>query len=194
MIAIIDYATGNLKSVENLFQRLGAEYIVTADPSVIRSASHVLLPGVGAAGAAMQNLIERGLPEVIRSLTVPTMGICLGMQLLCKHSDEDDTECLSIFDTTVRKMTPSPSIKIPHVGWNQLEDVKTALYTGVNDSSYVYFVHSYAADISVDTIATTNHHAAFSASLNKDNFYGCQFHPEKSGELGQLIIANFLNL
>ncbi len=194
MIAIIDYATGNLKSVENLFQRLGAEYIVTSDPKIITSASHVLLPGVGAAGPAMERLVERSLPDVIRSLKVPTMGICLGMQLLCEYSEENETECLSIFNTRVRKMTPAPNIKIPHVGWNQLENLKTNLYKGVEESSYLYFVHSFAADISEDTIATTIHHAPFSASLNCGNFYGCQFHPEKSGIIGQQIISNFLEL
>ncbi len=195
MIAIIDYNTGNLRSIENLFQRLGAEYIITADPEIIRRASHVLLPGVGSAGPAMEKLIERGLPDVIRSLTVPTMGICLGMQLLCSHSEEDDTECLGIFDTKVRKMSPAPGVKIPHVGWNALEERSSTLYRGMEEGSpFVYFVHSYAADLCEQTIATTTHGTAFSASLRRDNFYGCQFHPEKSGQIGEQIIKSFLLL
>lgn len=194
MIAIIDYATGNLRSVENLFKRIGAQYVITSDPKIIQSASHVLLPGVGAAGAAMQKLEERNLPEIIKSLTVPTMGICLGMQLLCSYSEEDQTQCLNIFPNRVRKMQQSIGIKIPHVGWNQIDNLKSPLYNKIEPNSYVYFVHSFAAEINSCTIATTTHDAPLSASLAKDNFFGCQFHPEKSGTIGEQIMRNFILL
>ncbi|MEG1635427.1 MAG: imidazole glycerol phosphate synthase subunit HisH [Rikenellaceae bacterium] len=194
MIAIIDYSTGNLRSVENLFKRIGVQYIITSDPKEICSASHVLLPGVGAAGSAMEKLQQRHLSDLIRSLTVPTMGICLGMQLLCSWSEEDNTECLNIFPNRVEKMQQREGIKIPHVGWNRIENLTSPLFNNIEQGSYVYFVHSFSADINHCTIATTLHDAPFSASLNNKNFYGCQFHPEKSGAIGEQIMQNFVLL
>lgn len=194
MIAIIDYSIGNLRSVENLFKRINAQYIITSNPKEIESASHVLLPGVGAAGTAMQKLQERNLVEVIKSLTVPTMGICLGMQLLCSQSEEDQTPCLDIIPAKVKKMQQSEGIKIPHVGWNQIYDLKSPLYQGVESGSYLYFVHSFSAELTPYTIATTTHDAAFSSSLQNNNFFGCQFHPEKSGDIGEQIMVNFIKL
>ncbi|MFI3321751.1 MAG: imidazole glycerol phosphate synthase subunit HisH [Rikenellaceae bacterium] len=193
MIAIIDYNTGNLRSVENILKRIGSEYVITSDAAVIASADRVLLPGVGAAGAAMQRLNERGLCEVIRSLTAPTLGICLGMQLMCSYSEEDDTECLGIFSNKIMKIKPKDDIKIPHVGWNQIYNLKSSLYEGISEREYVYFVHSYAANMNENVIATSFHGEEFGASLGRDNFYGCQFHPEKSGDIGEQIIRNFVH-
>lgn len=194
MIAVIDYDTGNLRSVENVFKRVGAEYIITSNPQIITSADHVFLPGVGSAGVAMERLKERQLVDVIKSLKVPTLGICLGMQLMCEYSEEDQTECLAIFPNRVTKFAPNSDIKVPHMGWNTIFDLKSPLYKGLDENSYVYFVHSFAADLNSSVIATSNHGINFGASLNINNFYGCQFHPEKSGDNGERIIQNFLSL
>lgn len=193
MITIIDYDTGNLQSVINSFKRLGVEYELTADPEKIRSADRVLLPGVGAARSAMEKLKQRGLPDVIRSLTQPVLGICLGMQLMCGYSEEGDAECLGIFDNAVRKFN-MPGLKVPHVGWNTIYNLRSPLYAGMEENSYVYFVHSYAVEVNEDTIATTDYGTPFSASLNKKNFFGAQFHPEKSGAAGDRVLENFLKL
>lgn len=250
MIAVIDYDTGNLCSVANALKRLGVEYRITADPSEIRAADRVLLPGVGEASSAMQKLRERGLVEVIRSLTQPVLGICIGVQLLCKSSEEGNAECLGIFDNRVRKFdtffaeagipwhtnptmetstgccataapkaAPESSIspavtaeltsldptstnigasasrlKIPHMGWNSIENLRSGLFDGIDKGSYVYYVHSYAPEINADTIATTTYGVPFSAAIHKDNFYGTQFHPEKSAGIGAQILQNFLKL
>lgn len=194
MIAIIDYSTGNIRSVANALERLGAEYTVTADHETIRRADHLLLPGVGEAGGAMQALRERGLDKLIPTLTQPLLGICIGMQLLCRTSEEGSTDCLGIFDAHVR-LIKSESLKIPEMGWNQIHDLRSALLEGIADESYVYYVHSYAATIDPNqTIATTTYATRFSAAMNHRNFYGCQFHPEKSGEVGERILANFLKI
>ena len=196
MIAIIDYDTGNLRSVCNALDRIGAEYVLTDDPETIRSADRVLLPGVGEASSAMAKLQERGLCDVIRSLTVPVLGICIGMQLMCRHSQEGDVDCLGIFDADVRKFQADPEagVKVPHMGWNALTDMKTGLFDGLKDGDFVYFVHSFAADVCEDSIAVSDNGRRFSAAMRKGNFYGAQFHPEKSGDVGETILRNFMNL
>ena len=196
MIAIIDYDTGNLRSVCNALDRIGAEYVLTDDPLTIRSADRVLLPGVGEASSAMAKLQERGLCQVIRSLTVPVLGICIGMQLMCRHSEEGDADCLGIFDADVRKFQADPAagVKVPHMGWNALTDLKTGLFEGLRDGDFVYFVHSFAADVCGDSIAVSDNGRRFSAAMRRGNFYGAQFHPEKSGDVGERILRNFMNL
>lgn len=194
MIAIVDYKMGNLRSVENALRRLGADFTVTADADVIRRADKVLLPGVGNAAEAMENLRAAGLVEVIRSLRQPVLGICVGMQVMCRHSEEGDVDCLGIFDARVKRFTPSPDVKVPHMGWNKIGNLETKLFKDLEGGSYVYFVHSYYPELCPDTIATATHGVMFSAALKYENFYGTQFHPEKSGDVGERIIANFLQL
>ena len=194
MIAIVDYKMGNLRSVENALRRLGAEFTVTADADVIRSADRVLLPGVGNASQAMENLCEAGLVDVIRSLRQPVLGICVGMQVMCRHSEEGDVDCLNIFDARVRRFVPAPDVKVPHMGWNRISNLDSKLFKGLERGSYVYFVHSFYPELCPDTIATAKHGLMFSAALKYENFYGTQFHPEKSGDVGERIIENFLKL
>jgi glutamine amidotransferase len=196
MIAIIDYDTGNLRSVCNALDRIGAEYVLTDDPAVIARADRVLLPGVGEASSAMQKLQERGLCEVIKALKVPVLGICIGMQLMCRHSEEGNVDCLGIFDAQVQKFEADPSkgVKVPHMGWNSITDLRTGLFEGLSEGEFVYFVHSFAADVCEDTIAVSENGRRFSAALRKGNFYGAQFHPEKSGDVGERILKNFMNL
>ena len=194
MIAIIDYKMGNLRSVENALKRLGAEFCVTADEKIIRAADRVLLPGVGNAAEAMQNLRDADLVDVIRSLRRPVLGICVGMQVMCRHSEEGDVDCLNIFDSRVKRFVPAPDVKVPHMGWNQIGNLESKLFKGLDGGSYVYFVHSYYPELCPDTIATSRHSVMFSAALKYENFYGTQFHPEKSGDVGERIIENFLKL
>lgn len=194
MIAIIDYKMGNLRSVENALKRLGAEFCVTADEKIIRAADRVLLPGVGNAAEAMQNLRDADLVDVIRSLRRPVLGICVGMQVMCRHSEEGDVDCLNIFDSRVKRFVPAPNVKVPHMGWNQIGNLESKLFKGLDGGSYVYFVHSYYPELCPDTIATSRHGVMFSAALKYENFYGTQFHPEKSGDVGERIIENFLKL
>ena len=194
MIAIIDYKMGNLRSVENALKRLGAEFVVTADADVIRTADRVLLPGVGNAAEAMENLRKADLVQVIRSLRRPVLGICVGMQVMCRHSEEGDCDCLNIFDSRVKRFKPAPDLKVPHMGWNQIGNLESKLFKGISGGEYVYFVHSYYPELCPDTIATTRHGELFSAALKYENFYGTQFHPEKSGDVGERIIENFLKL
>lgn len=196
MIAIIDYDTGNLRSVCNALDRIGAEYVLTDDPAVIAQADRVLLPGVGEASSAMQKLQERGLCEVIKALEVPVLGVCIGMQLMCRHSEEGNVDCLGIFDAQVQKFEADPSqgVKVPHMGWNSITDLRTGLFEGLSEGEFVYFVHSFAADVCEDTIAVSENGRRFSAALRKGNFYGAQFHPEKSGGVGERILKNFMNL
>lgn len=194
MIAIVDYKMGNLRSVENALKRLGAEFVVTADADVIRRADRVLLPGVGNAAEAMENLRKAGLVEVIRSLRRPVLGICVGMQVMCRHSEEGDAKCLGIFDAKVRRFEPTSDEKVPHMGWNSIGNLESKLFKGIEGGEMVYFVHSYYPELCPDTIATTRHGVMFSAALKYENFYGTQFHPEKSGDVGERIIANFLRL
>ena len=194
MIAIVDYKMGNLRSVENALRRLGAEFTVTADAEVIRRAEKVLLPGVGNAAEAMENLRAAALVDVIRSLRQPVLGICVGMQVMCRHSEEGDVDCLNIFDARVKRFTPAPDVKVPHMGWNRIGNLESKLFRGMDGGSYVYFVHSYYPKLCPDTIATATHGLMFSAALKYENFYGTQFHPEKSGDVGERIIENFLRL
>ena len=196
MIAIIDYDTGNLRSVCNALERIGAEYVLTDDPAVISQADRVLLPGVGEASTAMQKLQERGLCEVIRGLKMPVLGICIGMQLMCRHSEEGDVDCLGIFDASVTKFfaDPQKGVKVPHMGWNTISGLRTGLFEGLSDGDFVYFVHSYAASVCDDTIAVSDNGRMFSAAICRDNFYGVQFHPEKSGDVGEKILKNFMRL
>ena len=192
MIAIIDYKMGNLRSVENTLKRLGAEFKVTADADIIRSADRVLLPGVGNAAEAMENLRKADLTQVIRSLRRPVLGICVGMQVMCRHSEEGDCDCLNIFDSHVKRFVPTSELKVPHMGWNRISNLESKLFKGIDGGEYVYFVHSYYPELCPDTIATTTHGVMFSAALKYENFYGTQFHPEKSGDVGERIIENFL--
>lgn len=198
MVAIIDYDTGNLRSVMNAIERAGAEYVVTADHEVLRAADRVLLPGVGEASSAMAKLRERGLDALIPTLTQPVMGICIGLQLMCESSEEGNAECMGIFSTKVVKLPSTlPSgelLKVPHVGWDTIEGLSTPLFEGVKESSHLYFVHSFAAQMCEQAIATTDYGMMFSSALHRDNFYGTQFHPEKSGVVGERIIENFLRL
>ena len=172
MIAIVDYKMGNLRSVENALRRLGAEFTVTADADVIRRADRVLLPGVGNAAEAMENLREAGLVDVIRSLRQPVLGICVGMQVMCRHSEEGDVDCLGIFDARVKRFEPAPDVKVPHMGWNRINNLDSKLFKGLERGSYVYFVHSFYPELCPDTIATSKHGVMFSAALKYENFYG----------------------
>ena len=196
MIAIIDYDMGNLRSLENALDRLGAAYTVTADPETIRRSDKVILPGVGHAGLAMDNLVERGLPEVIRSLRQPVLGICVGMQVLCRDSEEAPRKpCLGVFDAHVRRFSPTSGCKVPHMGWNDIRNLEGKLLGDLESGTYVYFVHSYYAGLCPDTVATCQYAGQlFSAALRYENFYGTQFHPEKSGSVGERILQNFLAL
>ncbi|MBR5076957.1 MAG: imidazole glycerol phosphate synthase subunit HisH [Bacteroidales bacterium] len=195
MIAIIDYDAGNIRSVGNALQRLGAEYELTADSARILAADRVILPGVGNAARAMEDLRSRGLCELVRSLRRPVLGICVGMQLMCRSSEEGPTECLGIFDTRVRRFVETPDAKVPHMGWNALGNLDGKLFRDVPGGSYVYFVHSYYPELCPDTVATCRHgDRLFSAALKYENFYGTQFHPEKSGSVGAAILRNFLAL
>lgn len=194
MIAVIDYNMGNIRSLGNALDRLGAEWVLTSDPEVIRNASHVILPGVGNAAEAMENLRALKLPEVIWKLRRPVLGICVGMQVMCRHSEEGDVECMGIFDAKVRRFQELPDIKVPHMGWSKIANLESKLFKDIPKDSYVYFVHSYYAPLCPDTIATARHPEMFSAALKYENFYGCQFHPEKSGDIGEKILANFLSL
>ena len=196
MIAIIDYDTGNLRSVCNALDRIGAEYVLTDDPKVIAQADRVLLPGVGEASSAMQKLRDRGLSEVIKGLRVPVLGICIGMQLMCRHSQEGDVDCLGIFDADVCRFQPdrSSGVKVPHMGWTPISDLRTELFDGIDEGDLVYFVHSYAASVCEDTVAVSDNGRRFSAAMRRGNFYGTQFHPEKSGDVGERILRNFMKL
>jgi len=195
MIAIIDYDAGNIRSVGNALERLGAEYELTADPARILAADKVILPGVGNAARAMENLRGRGLCELVKSLRRPVLGICVGMQLMCRDSEEGPVQGLGLFDAHVRRFSETPGAKVPHMGWNAIGNLDSKLFKGLPGGSFVYFVHSYYAGTGPDTIATCRHgDQLFSAALKYENFYGTQFHPEKSGSVGAAILQNFLAL
>ena len=193
-IAIIDYKSGNTRSVQFALERIGVEGKVTQNFKEIERADKVIFPGVGAANAAMKMLQEKGLDELIKSLKQPVLGICLGMQLLCEHSEEGDTKGLSIFPQRVKRFAPSQQLKIPHMGWNSLTCNQVPLLEGLPRDSYAYFVHSFYAELNGYTIASCGYGNRFSAAIQKDNFYGTQFHPEKSGAIGQRILENFIKL
>ncbi len=201
-IAIIKYNAGNIQSVLFALERIGHTATVTDDPIQINSADKVIFPGVGEASTAMRYLKERELDKLIVSLKQPVLGICLGMQLLCEYSEENNTNCLGIFNTKVRLFLPplrqekglGGEAKVPQTGWNTITNLKTSLFNEVKENSYCYFVHSYYAEVCDNTIATTEYIQPYSAALNKDNFYGVQFHPEKSAAIGEQILKNFLNV
>lgn len=197
MIAIIDYGVGNLFSLQSSLAAIGAETVVTGDPAVIRTAEKLILPGVGAFGDAAALLRQNDLDKLVCQEVAggkPLLGICLGMQLLCAYSEEGETECLGVFPNRVRRFPADAGVKVPHVGWNSIHDLKSPLYKDIKEDEYVYYVHSYAAEINECTAAATDYGGWFSGSLYKNNFYGCQFHPEKSGAVGGRILANFLTL
>lgn len=189
---IIKYNAGNIRSVTFALERIGINATVTDDINEIISADRVIFPGVGEASSAMNYLRERKLDHVITSLKQPVLGICLGMQLMCNHSEEADTKCLGIFNLNVKKFTGE--LKVPQIGWNNIFDLKSALFNNVNKDAFMYFVHSYYAELGVNTTAKANYGIDYSAALQKNNFYATQFHPEKSGEAGQKILENFLSL
>lgn len=194
--AIIKYNAGNIRSVQFALERLGVNGTVTDNHEEIMSADRVIFPGVGEASTAMQYLKERKLDQVIAGLQQPVLGICLGMQLLCKHSEENDTQCIGVFDTAVKRFqSPVENLlKIPQIGWNNITGLHSVMFEHVPENAYMYFVHSYYAALGADTVAITNYVINYSAALQKDNFYAVQFHPEKSAEAGARIIENFLNL
>lgn len=199
-IAIVKYNAGNIYSVVNALRRLGVEPLLTDDAEQLQKADGVLFPGQGEARGAMDYLKARGLDNVIRSLKQPVFGICVGQQLLCKHSEEGDVDCIGIFDVEVKRFQPQRhEEKVPCMGWNLIYDQQTPLFLGANNISapskqYVYFVHSYYVPLCNETIATANYIQPYSAALHKDNFYATQFHPEKSGEVGEQILKNFLDI
>ncbi len=196
MIAIIKYNAGNVQSVQYALQRMAVNAVVTDDAAVITAADKVIFPGVGHAAPAMQYLREKELDKLIVSLQQPVLGICLGQQLMCKHSEEGDTECLGIFNEEVKLFMPpmTQSFKVPHVGWNSIYDFKSVLFDGVQENDFVYSVHSYYTALGKDTVATTDYIVPFSAALQKNNFYAVQFHPEKSGIFGETILKNFISI
>jgi glutamine amidotransferase len=194
-ITIVQYNAGNIQSVLYALERLGVTATVTDDPAMIQAADKVIFPGVGEASTAMAYLKERNLDQLIVSLKQPVLGICLGMQLMCKHSAENDTNCLGIFEEQVMAFKATENTtKVPQIGWNTITNLKTELFNGVPENSFVYFVHGYYAGLGDNTIATTDYIQPYSSGLHKNNFYGVQFHPEKSAVVGEQIIQNFLAL
>lgn len=190
-VAIVKYNAGNIRSVINAVKRLGVEPVLTDDAAVLRRADRVIFPGQGEAGSTMRYLREHGLDEVITSLTQPVLGICIGMQLMCRHSDEGDTPCLGIFDVDVKKFqSTAHTLKVPQMGWNTIAPKEEWLGNG----GYVYFVHSYYVPLCQETVAVTEYGQPYSSALHKDNYYATQFHPEKSGTVGEQILRNFLCL
>ena len=194
-VVIVKYNAGNIYSVVNAMKRLGITPTLTDDAETIQKADRVLFPGQGQAKEAMNYLKEHQLDKVIKSLRQPVLGICVGQQLLCRHSEEGDVDCMGIFDVDVKRFQPTKhEDKVPAMGWNELYDLKTDLYKNMPPHPYSYFVHSYYVPLCKDTIATADYILPYSASLHKDNFYACQFHPEKSGKIGELILKNFLEI
>ena len=192
MIAIIKYNAGNISSVKNALTRLGYESIITGDSEEILNADKVIFPGVGEASSAMKYLNERNLDKTILSIKKPMLGICLGQQLMCTYSEEGSTQCLGVFNTKVKKF-PNTEL-VPHMGWNNFSKVKGELFNGLENTNNVYFVHSYYAEINEQTTAVCDYIKPFSAAMQRDNFYATQFHPEKSADIGEQILKNFLNL
>lgn len=194
-IAIVKYNAGNIYSVVNALRRLGIEPILTDDKEQLMTADRVIFPGQGEASNCMKYLREHGLDQIIKDLRQPVLGICVGQQLLCRHSEEGDTDCIGVFDTDVKRFQPTrKEDKVPCMGWNALQKTKSALFKGFGPDEYVYFVHSYYVPICEWTSATSNYILPYSAALQKDNFYACQFHPEKSGQVGERILRNFIEL
>lgn len=194
-VAIIKYNAGNIYSVDYALKRLGITPVITADPELITKADKVIFPGVGEAFTTMEYLKAHQMTDLICGLKQPVLGICLGMQLMCRYSEEGNADCLGIFDVDVKRFIPQRhEDKVPHMGWNTITDLKGGLFSPALENQFVYFVHSYYVPLNADTAATTEYILPFSASLHKDNFYATQFHPEKSGSVGEQILKNFLNL
>jgi glutamine amidotransferase len=194
-IAIVRYNAGNIRSVLFALERIGAKAEVTDDPARLQNADRVIFPGVGEASSAMRYLRERGLDKTLLELRQPVLGICLGMQLLCRFSEENDTECLGVFSEEVERFRPSDSsFKVPQIGWNRVREMKGPLFEGIPDGSHFYFVHSYRATIGEDTSAVTEYSEVYSSALYRGNFFGVQFHPEKSAAAGEALLRNFLQM
>ncbi|SHI38630.1 imidazole glycerol phosphate synthase subunit HisH [Aquimarina spongiae] len=191
-IVIINYGAGNIQSIKFAIQRLGYEAVLSNDPEEIQQADKVIFPGVGEASSAMQKLKESGLDTLVPKLKQPVLGICLGMQLMCNYTEEGDTRGLAIFDTNVLRF--NHGVKVPQIGWNQIEELKSPLFKDVTEKEYIYLVHSYYAPITEETVAQSTYGIAYSTALQKNNFYGTQFHPEKSSDVGEQILKNFLEL
>ena len=194
-VAIIKYNAGNIFSVDYALRRLGVTPVITADPETLMKADKVIFPGQGEAATTMRYLRERNMDRLIRELKQPVLGICIGMQLMCRHSEEGDVDCLGIFDTDVRRFRPQRhEEKVPHMGWNTLLDTRGPLFQGFDPEEFAYFVHSFYVPMNEHTAARTDYILSYSSALQKDNFYATQFHPEKSGKVGERILTNFLNL
>ena len=194
-VAIIKYNAGNIYSVDYGLKRLGVSPVITDNPEIIREADKVIFPGQGEAGTTMKYLCHHGLDALICELKQPVLGICIGMQLMCSYSEEGDTDCLGIFDAEVKRFNPQRhEDKVPHMGWNSLSDMRGQLFGNLPDNPYVYFVHSYFVPVTSDTIAESDYIHPFSAAMQKGNFYATQFHPEKSGGIGEIILKNFIDL
>ncbi len=191
-LVIIDYGAGNIKSIQFAFKRLGVDAILSSNIEEIKGADKIIFPGVGEASSAMKMLKESGLDIIIPTLKQPVLGICLGMQLMCNQTEEGNTQGLGIFDVTVKKF--SKDVKVPQMGWNTITNLQSDLFEGLTDKDYMYLVHSYYAENSSESIAKTTYDVEYASALQKDNFYGVQFHPEKSGKSGERILQNFLNL
>lgn len=191
-LVIINYGAGNIKSIQFAFKRLGVDAVLTNDVAQIKNADKVIFPGVGEAYSAMEKLLESGLDKIIPTLKQPVLGICLGMQLMCKSTEERNTKGLGIFDVAIKRF--SNDVKVPQMGWNTIFNLQSELFKDVNENEYMYLVHSYYAENCEETIATTNYGIEYATALQKDNFYGTQFHPEKSGVAGEQILKNFLSI
>lgn len=191
-VVIIKYNAGNIRSVLFALERIGVDAVVTDNHDEIRSADRVIFPGVGEASSAMKYLKEKGLDKLICSLNQPVLGICLGMQLMCAYSEENDTTCLGIFDQRVR-LFPQIALKIPQIGWNNITKLESPLFQGISEKAYMYFVHSYYVENCKDAISKTSYIVEFSSAIHKNNFFAVQFHPEKSGEAGQKVLENFIH-
>ena len=194
-VAVVKYNAGNIRSVDYALKRLGVEAVITADKEELQSADKVIFPGVGEAETTMNHLKATGLDKLIKNLRQPVFGICLGMQLMCRYSEEGEVDCLNIFDVNVKRFVPQKhEDKVPHMGWNTIGKTNSKLFEGFTEEEFVYFVHSFYVPVCDFTAATTDYIHPFSAALHKDNFYATQFHPEKSGKTGEKILTNFLNL
>ena len=194
-VAVVKYNAGNIRSVDYALKRLGVEAVITADKEILQSADKVIFPGVGEAGTTMNHLKATGLDELIKNLRQPVFGICLGMQLMCRHSEEGEVDCLNIFDVDVKRFVPQKhEDKVPHMGWNTIGKTNSKLFEGFTEEEFVYFVHSFYVPVCDFTAAETAYIHPFSAALHKDNFYATQFHPEKSGKTGERVLRNFLDL
>lgn len=192
-VAIIKYNAGNIRSVDNAVRRLGIEPIITSDAETIRKANKVIFPGQGEAASTMAYLKEHKLDLLIKDLKQPVLGICIGMQLMCRHSEEGNVDCLGIFDTEVKRFCANENIfKIPQMGWNTISNLKSEMFDGIRDGEYAYFIHSYHVPLNPHTAAMTDYIQPYSSALHKDNYYATQFHPEKSGKIGEKILQNFI--